>query len=360
MRVLVTGGAGFVGSHIALAFGTMPGNQIVVLDNLRRRGSELNVGRLKDRGIEFIHGDIRVASDLTDLDGNFDLFIEASAEPSVHAGREGSPSYVLGTNLCGTINCLEFARKRVDSFIFLSTSRVYSITPLREIKLTETPRRFELASEQVLPGITNSGIAENFPTDQARSLYGATKLASELLIQEYASAYGLKAIINRCGVIAGPGQFGRQDQGIISLWVAHHYFGMPLKYTGFGGTGKQVRDLLHPADLSDLLQKQVNCRDTWCSSIFNVGGGREISVSLRELTDLCRDSVCREVEVSGIERTEPVDVPLYLTDYRKAAQAFDWRPRRDARTIVAETAVWLRSNEKELGPIFRPALIRNR
>src|SRR5690606_7583876 len=151
------------------------------------------------------------------------------------AGLDGAPSYLVQTNLGGTLNCLEWARRQGAAVVFLSTSRVYSIAPLREVGLRETETRFEIAESQALPGVSAAGVAEDFPTHLPRSLYGATKLASEMMVQEYAEAYGVPAVINRCGVIAGPGQFGKVDQGVFTLWVANHYFGKPLRYTGFGG-----------------------------------------------------------------------------------------------------------------------------
>jgi CDP-paratose 2-epimerase len=305
-------------------------------------------------GVEFHHGDVREPNDLLDIPGSFDLMVEASAEPSVQAGQQGSPAYVIGTNLQGAINCLEYARKKAGMFAYLSTSRVYSIPSLRAIQLDETPQRFEVAAQQTLPGISERGIDESFPANKARSFYGATKLASELLIQEYADSYGIKAIVNRCGVIAGPGQFGRTDQGVISLWVANHYFGLPLNYRGFGGKGKQVRDVLHPLDLAALLSKQIEKPGYWNGEQFNIGGGRIISVSLLELTGLCRDIVGNSVAIGSIENTERVDVPLYLTDYTKAQRCFDWRPQRDIKTIVSEIAGWVRSNEVAFRPIFAP------
>jgi CDP-paratose 2-epimerase len=354
VRILISGGAGFIGSTIARSFQEKSCNQVVVLDNLRRRGSELNLLSFKKMGVEFHHGDVREPDDLLDVPGNFDLMIEASAEPSVQAGQQGSPAYVIGTNLQGTINCLEYARKKAGLFAYLSTSRVYSISSLRAIQLDETPQRFEVAAQQILPGISERGIDESFPTNKPRSLYGATKLASELLIQEYVDSYGIKAIVNRCGVIAGPGQFGKTDQGVISLWVANHCFGLPLNYKGFGGKGKQVRDVLHPLDLVALLSKQIEKPGYWDGEQFNIGGGRLISVSLLELTDLCREIVGSSVAIGSTENTERVDVPLYLTDYSKAQRCFDWRPQRDIETIVSEIAGWVRSNEDALRPIFAP------
>lgn len=352
MRVIITGGAGFVGSHLAGALKSKPGNSVVVLDNLRRRGSELNLESLERQGIGFLHGDIREMDDLLDVPGNFDLMIEASAEPSVHSGEHGSPAYVIGANLRGTLNCLEFARRRAGSFLFLSTSRVYSISSLRSIDLAETPQRFEIAAKQSLPGISESGVSEEFPTNKFRSFYGATKLASELLIQEYVETYGLKAVTNRCGVIAGPGQFGKVDQGVFTLWIAHHFFNLPLKYTGFGGQGKQVRDLLHPSDLADLVSAQIERAEAWHGDVFNVGGGRANSVSMREMTGLCREIVGNKVEVGSADVTASVDIPLYITDCRKVGKFFNWYPRRDVNTIISETLEWIRTSEKALRPIF--------
>jgi CDP-paratose 2-epimerase len=353
MKILITGGAGFVGSNLAISFKEAePSATVVALDNLKRRGSELNLSKFKRHGIRFVHGDIRNHTDLEDLADTFDLLIEASAEPSVLAGINGSPHYVLQTNLTGTLNCLEFARTSAGALIFLSTSRVYSLAPLREIRLNETASRFEIAETQEVAGISRAGISENFPTHLARSLYGATKLASEMIIQEYVHSYGLRAVINRCGVIAGPGQFGKVDQGVFTLWVANHFFGRPLKYTGFGGDGKQVRDLLHPADLYALIRKQLSAIDGCAGEVFNIGGGHSVSTSLCELTALCREVVGRSIPIQREPETSAVDIPLYITDYGKAARRFGWRPQCAVRDIVEGITRWIRENEDQLKTVF--------
>ena len=355
MRVLITGGAGFVGAHLARSIRRDdPTADIVCLDNLKRRGAEINIGLLRAVGITFVHGDIRVASDLATLEGSFDLLIEASAEPSVLAGIDGSPDYLLQTNLLGTLNCLEFSRRRVGAVIFLSTSRVYSIAPLRSIPLVEADTRLTLSEPLSQRGMSSHGIAEDFPTDSPRSLYGASKRASELFVQEYVDTYGMRAVINRCGVIAGAGQFGKVDQGVFTLWVANHHFGLPLRYTGFGGTGKQVRDLLHPEDLHRLIGVQYERIDALTGGVFNVGGGIDGSVSLAELTGLCEAATGRRVPIASVPDSASVDMPWYCTDNRRVTEMTGWAPQRRPVDIVGDIERWIAANETLLAPIFAP------
>ncbi|MBI4471560.1 MAG: NAD-dependent epimerase/dehydratase family protein [Acidobacteria bacterium] len=353
MRVLITGGAGFVGSGLAIEFKKRrPDSHVIAFDNLRRRGSELNLRAFKELGIRFVHGDVRQVADLAELREDFDLLIEASAEPSVQAGINGSADYLVETNLLGSFNCLNFARNHAARVIFLSTSRVYSIGPLRAIKLEETGSRFEIAREQTQEGVSQLGISETFPTHLPRSLYGATKLASEYLVQEFTETYEMKSIIYRCGVIAGPGQFGRADQGVFTLWVANHFFKKPLWYTGFGGQGKQVRDILHPLDLFLLIEKQLADFDRYSGCVYNIGGGAGSSVSLAEMTALCREVVGNSVPISSQLQTHLVDVPLYISDCRRIDSTLQWRPTRSVRDIVADIFHWIRDNEEDLKAVF--------
>ena len=232
MRILVTGGAGFVGAHLAVELAARrPADAIVALDNLYRRGSELNLPRLRAAGVEFVHGDVRELGDLLAI-GHVDALVECSAEPSVMAGVGGSPATVVGTNLVGAYHCLELARRCDAQFVFLSTSRVYPVAPLAGLALEEGETRFELAAEQPVAGASAAGIAEGFPLEGARTLYGATKLAAELLIGEYAETYGLRTVVDRCGVVAGPWQMGKADQGVFTYWMLAHVLDRPLRYIG--------------------------------------------------------------------------------------------------------------------------------
>jgi CDP-paratose 2-epimerase len=354
MHILITGGAGFVGGSLAKFLRRDAAkNSVVVFDNLRRRGSELNLDTLRSEGVAFVHGDIRNPADLEALQGTFDVLIEASAEASVHAGIADSPRYVLDTNLVGALNCLEFARRRCGGFVFLSSSRVYSIEPLAQLPVVKHSSRFELRDDSCnVPGVSPDGVAESFPCNTSRSYYGASKLAAELLCQEYASHAGLPIVINRCGVIAGPGQFGRTDQGVFTLWVARHYFGRPLKYTGFGGKGHQVRDLLHPDDLCDLVRRQLRSWNLVSGRIFNVGGGRSGSVSLQEFTWLCQETIGRKVTITEEPATSPVDIPWYVTDHAQVTALLDWVPLRRPKQIVNDIAEWVRNNEASLACIL--------
>jgi CDP-paratose 2-epimerase len=239
--------------------------------------------------------------------------------------------------------------------IFLSTSRVYPIDLLRALPLERINRRFELPAAGSGSGWSFDGIAADFPLAGARSLYGATKLASELLIEEYRTMYGLRTIVNRCGVIAGPWQMGKVDQGFVVLWAARHLFGQPLTYIGFGGDGLQVRDVLHIADLFELIKIEVAGLSRLSGSVFNVGGGRQCNVSLAELTDLCRERAGRPIEMHRDGGTRPADVPFYISDNAAVLAATGWKPRRALAEILDDVFGWLAEHRAALQPLLGAA-----
>ena len=349
---LITGGAGFVGSSLAIRLKSQhPNAKVIALDNLMRRGSELNPPRLRQAGIEFIHGDVRHPADFA-VAGRVDCIIDCAAEPSVQAGYSGSPGYVVDTNLVGTINALEVARRHGAAFVFLSSSRVYPYEAINGLRYEEGPSRFTLASGQTTAGVSEAGFSEAFPLEGLRSLYGATKLAAELIVAEYLSMYSLRGVINRCGVIAGPWQMGKVDQGFVTHWVARHLFGGPLAYKGFGGRGKQVRDVLHVTDLYELLDRQLRSLDAINGQTFNVGGGLEMSVSPLELTGLCERMTGNRLRFNPSEDAPPADVRFYVSDCRKVKAATGWRPAVSTEAVVEETIAWLTDNRKALEPIF--------
>ena len=349
----IPGGGGFAGSSIAINLKRKyPSYRILAFDNLKRRGSELNISRLVAEGIAFIHGDIRSREDFDSITEPVDLVIEASAEPSVLAGINGTPDYLLNTNLFGTINCLNFAVKNKSHFIFLSTSRVYPIEKIEQINFVESQTRFDIVAQQNLPGISQKGLSEGFSLDGYRSLYGASKLASELLIAEYNQFYGLKTVINRCGVLTGPWQMGKVDQGVIVLWVARHFWKKGLTYNGYGGEGKQVRDVLHIDDLFHLLDMQIHAIDHYNGQVFNVGGGTDVSLSLKELTAICEEVTGNTIKIEQVKENRQADIRIYITDHSKISAMSGWQPKIAREKIVADVFYWLKENEASLKNIL--------
>jgi CDP-paratose 2-epimerase len=321
------------------------------MDNLKRRGSELNVSRLRSQGVDFVHGDIRNSEDLSVIT-KADVIIDACAEPSVMAGLDGSIDYLLNTNLIGTLNCLKLARQLGSKFIFLSTSRVYPIARINEIAFETTPSRFTIAAQQRLPGISPKGISEDFPLQGARSFYGTTKLASELAIEEYVEFFGLKAVVNRCGVLTGPWQMGKVDQGVIVLWLAQHFYKKQLKYFGFGGNGQQVRDLLHVRDLFNLVRLQAEDIDRFVGQVYNVGGGQEVSVSLKELTGLCQQITGNEIPIESVPETRTADIRIYITDNSRITATCGWKPQLSLQQTLEDIHQWIEDNAEALRPIL--------
>lgn len=352
-RILITGGCGFVGSSLALRLKEkFPKARITTVDNLSRKGSKINKRRLGEAGIECVTADVRYAETFTPFDST-ELIIDCAAEPSVLAGKDGSPLYVLETNLWGTVHMLELARRTKAAVIFLSSSRVYPVDELNSITVREGVTRFEIVAEQTMTGITQRGIGESFPTGTRRTLYGATKLASEMLIAEYALLYGTRAIINRCGVIAGPWQFGKVDQGIAVLWMARHVFpDQKLSYIGWGGEGKQVRDFLHPADLFDAVSYQLDHFDALAGSTFNLGGGTEQSASLWELTQICEKITGRSITIESVSETRWGDVRLYVSDNSRFEKLSGWKPKHSVESIMNDIHKWLTAHKDILSPIF--------
>lgn len=350
-RILVTGGSGFVGSYICIQLKEQFKNiEVIALDNLYRKGSELNVPRLQNNGVIFVKGDVRNKKDLEISD--VDLLIECSAEPSVMAGITSSPDYLLETNINGAINCFERARRIGADVLFLSTSRVYPMHTLNSLEYVETDTRFALKDAQKITGASTKGISEAFSLEGTRSLYGTTKLSAELLLQEYCDAYQMKAVINRCGLLAGPWQMGKVDQGVITYWMARHVFNKPLRYIGFGGKGKQVRDVLHVNDLFNLILIQLEDINAFSGKVYNVGGGDGNSISLLELTKYCQEISGNTVPVESELEDRVGDVRVYITDNTKIEKQTGWIPKKSMQETLEEIHKWVINNKDNLHEIL--------
>ncbi|MDB6093823.1 MAG: NAD-dependent epimerase/dehydratase [Verrucomicrobia bacterium] len=348
MKILISGVCGFVGSTLARGLLQAGRNhQVFGFDNFIRPGSETNRAELKALGVKMFHGDLRSASDLETLPA-CEWVIDAAANPSVLAGVDGKTSsrQLVEHNLGGTVNILEYCKQHRAGFILLSTSRVYSIAPLAALAVDAVDGAFRPSSSPHLPaGLTAAGLDETFSTLAPISLYGSTKLASETLALEYGETFNLPVFINRCGVLAGAGQFGRADQGIFAYWLNSHLGRRPLKYIGFGGHGHQVRDCLHPRDLLPLLEKQFAAPKFAHAGdrIANFSGGAASSMSLRQLTAWC-DERFGPHSVSADATPRAFDIPWIVLDHAKGSRLWDWRPQATIATILDEIAAHARAH----------------
>lgn len=340
MKIIVSGSCGFVGSTLINALlDDDPSLQITGFDNFIRPGSYLNREPLQRRGVSFFYADLRNPADLAALPPA-DWVIDAAANPSVLAGTDGKSSsrQLLEHNLIGTINLLEFAKERAAGFILCSTSRVYSVRALAALPVEPKDGAYVLATGAALPaGATARGISEQFSTAAPVSLYGASKIASEAIALEYGETFDFPVWINRCGVLAGAGQFGKADQGIFSFWINSYLAGAPLSYIGFDGTGFQTRDCLHPRDLVPLITAQMRTARTSQPAIINIGGGADHAMSLAQLTQWCEERFePRQVAINPHPRA--FDVPWLVMDSTLATTHWNWKPRTTLQSILDEIA----------------------
>jgi len=346
MKVLISGICGFTGSSIAKLLIEDSNVSVIGCDNFSRPGSFYNKPILEALGIQVFHADIRQQSDIDNLPAA-DWLIDAAANPSVLAGVDGvsSSRQLIENNLYGTVNLLEYCRRHQAGFILISTSRVYSINTLQSLPTSVANSAYTLETQADLPvGVSHNGVSELFSTDPPISLYGSTKLCSELLALEYGKTFSLPVWINRCGVLAGAGQFGRPDQGIFAYWVNAYLRKQPMKYVGYGGLGHQVRDCMHPKDLCLLLKTQMNCSKKMDNAIYNIGGGNPNAMSLANLTAWCNDRFGKDHHIAAEMANRTFDVPWLIMDYSLAKQTWNWQPTVSVFSILDEIAIHAEQN----------------
>lgn len=346
-RILITGGAGFVGSNIAVKLKQHFGDiEVIAADNLKRRGSEFNIPRLASHGVKFIHSDVRL---LEDIDFPVDLIIDCSADAAPTSGIISPSSQTVHTNLIGSINCFEIAKKYKADVIFFSTSRVYPVNLLNKIKYRESKSQIDIFPDPKINGVTKLGIDENFPLrGNVRSLYGATKLASELLLKEYIDAFKIRGIIYRSSSIAGPWQMSYEHQGFVTHWLVNHALERPLKYEGFGGKGAQARDILHIDDLCELVINNVSNMKLHSGKIYNLGGGIKNSLTLKKLTKLCTEVTGHKVPILSEKKNRKWDIKFYISNYSFVNKTAGWSPKKTVPETLSDTFSWLSSHREVL------------
>lgn len=335
MKVLIAGGCGFIGSNLSL-FLKKNNYEVLSIDNLYRNGSILNEKKLKENHIKNVRLDIKNLS--KKKISKFDIIIDCCAEPSVEASKTDLDR-VINTNLIGTYQLLKKCIKDNSHFIFMSTSRVYSINEVKNIIKNDNLNKKIICKKT---------INTKFSTDAPRSIYGYTKLASEELIKEFSYLFNIKYLINRLGVVAGPGQMGKVDQGFVSLWMWRHLNKFPLKYIGFGGHGNQMRDVLHINDVNRLVLIQIKRFKKLNNFTITAGGGVKNLISLKDLTLICQKITGNKITFSKIKKTSPYDIPYFCTSNTLVYKLYKWKPKLNILDIVRDTFKWQKKNFKIL------------
>ena len=340
MKILITGGCGFVGTNIAI-FLSNKKYKISTLDNLSRKGSRYNLNLLKKYNIKNYNLNVVNYNKLKKLP-KYNLIIDCCAEAAVEVSKKKIDS-VVNTNLIGTINILKKAKKDNSKIIFLSSSRVYPIEKMNKI----VNKKIIKKNIKI-----NKMMNENDSIIGPKSIYGLTKLSSEMFIEEFAYAFGIKYLINRCGVISGPLQFGKQDQGFVSLWIWKHINKKNLTYIGYGGLGNQIRDVLHINDLCRLIDIQIIKFNKIYNRLFTVGGSKKSYTSLRKLTKICENVTKKKVKFIRVSKTSIYDIPYFVTDNKSVSRTYRWKPKKSINDIVNDTFIWLSNNKNNLKKYF--------
>jgi CDP-paratose 2-epimerase len=338
--ILITGGCGFVGSNL-LEYFHKKNYTVYSIDNLSRKGSYLNHQRLKKIGIRNLIIDISKKKNLSKIPKS-DLIIDCCAETSVEVSKKDTQK-VFNTNLIGTLNILEKCKKDHSKIIFLSTSRTYSLEYLNKIIKNKKINK---------PIKIKKTIDIEFNNLEAKTFYGYTKFASEQLIKEFSYLYKVKYLINRCGVVSGPWQFGKVDQGFVSLWIWNHIQKKNISYIGYGGHGHQVRDILHVNDLCKLIYLQIKNFNKINNITLSVGGGVKNSISLVGLTKLCNKITNFKIKIKKISKTSNYDIPYFVSSIIKVQKIYNWKPEKNIYDIVNDVYDWQKKNINILKKYF--------
>ncbi len=333
---IITGGAGFIGCHAAARLHAA-GHHVVVVDNLSRRGAEINLAWLRSRGVtDFVWADIRESHAMHALLGRHadaDAVLHLAAQVAVTTSV-ADPRTDFEINALGTLNVLEAVRTAADgrpAVLYSSTNKVYG--NLEHVRVVERDGRY--AYEDV-----PLGVSEDEPID-FHSPYGCSKGAADQYVRDYARIYGLKTVTFRQSCIYGTRQFGIEDQGWIAWFCIAALTGQPFKIYG---DGKQIRDALWVDDLIDAYERALERIDTVTGEVFNVGGGPALTMSLNELVTKLERALGRDFDPPYAD-WRPGDQRVFVADTAKAQRMLGWAPKVAPDEGVEKLLYWVRENQ---------------
>ncbi len=335
MRVLVTGGAGFIGCNLVDRL-LGQGHQVVVFDNLSRRGTPANVAWLRERhgadSFRLVQADLRDYEALLEATRGAELIYHLAGQTAVTTSV-AHPREDFEANALGTFNALEAARHAGSHpiFIFASTNKVYGA--MEDVAVVQEARRYRYRD---LP----MGVPETRPLD-FHSPYGCSKGAADQYVRDYARIYGLRTVVFRQSCIYGPRQMGVEDQGWVAWFIIAAVTGQPITIYG---DGKQVRDVLYIDDLLNVFEAAVERIDVAAGQVYNIGGGPEHTISVwAEFGPMLEKLLGRRVQVSYGD-WRPGDQKVYVSDIRKAQRDLDWSPKVGVEEGVRRLVEWVLEN----------------
>ena len=340
MKIIVTGGCGFVGSNIC-AFLKNLNFKVISVDNLTKTYSKLNLKRLNNLNIKNYNIDISNKRKFLKLNFKSDIIIDCCADPSVESSRNDIYKNI-SNNLITTYSVLEKARKDHSKIIFLSTSRVYPI----KISYQKFNTFYKKRKKKYLFNEYSNIVGP-------KKIYGFLKLSSEMLIKEYNYAFKIDYLINRCGLITGPWQFGKIEQGLVSLWLWKHLNkDNKLYYKGYKGSGNQVRDILFISDLCELIYLQIKKFKKIKNQTFCIGGGIKNSINLNQLTKICEEVTKNKLKIQRDFQTSIYDIPFYITSLQKVKKYYHWYPKINLKQGFNILFEWMKKNYVLIKPHF--------